>query len=58
MYSGLLTNSRKHHAREAGQVRSQRMAHHERMARLYADPAREQHRLALRRLREAATFED
>jgi hypothetical protein len=39
-------------------VRSQRMAHHERMARLYADPAREQHRLALRRPREAATFED
>ena len=57
MYSGLLTNSRKHHAREAGQVRSQRMARHERMARLYAAPARE-HRLALRRPREAATLED
>jgi hypothetical protein len=57
MYSGLPTNSRKHHAREAGQVRSQRMARHERMARLYADPARE-HRLALLRPREAATFED
>ena len=52
MYSGLLTNSRKHHAREAGQVRSQRMA------RLYADPAREQQCLALLRPGEAATFED